>query len=84
MLAMAIDTERRVDAIGGSHWRALAKKVGLRPDAVVSRVVDLGEQIPQALDRLLADRGADERTLQVTARLHTHISDHVRRCLDRI
>ena len=84
MLAMAIDTERRVDAIGGSHWRALAKKVGLRPDAVVSRVVDLGEQIPQALDRLLADRGADERTLQVTARLHTYISDHVRRCLDRI
>ena len=83
-LAMSIDGERRMDAIRGSHWRALAKRVGMNAEDVVERIQDLARRIPDGLNKIMADRSTDKKTRRVAELFGEHVVGHTRRCLRRL
>jgi serine/threonine-protein kinase HipA len=83
-LAMAVNGEHAVDRITGAHWRAVARTVGFLPDLVVDRIVDLGERIPEAIDRVIRHPGGNEETRAIVERLAEPVAAHVRRCLERV
>jgi serine/threonine-protein kinase HipA len=80
-LAMAVNGERVVDRITGAHWRALARAVGFLPDLVINRIVDLGERIPTAIDRVIRQAGGNRAIME---RLAEPVARHVRACLKRL
>lgn len=83
-LSMAISGERRVDAITGSHWRAVARDVGLAPRALVDRIAELGERAPAAIDRVIERHGNDEAARAIVVSLMEPIRAHVTRCLKQL
>jgi serine/threonine-protein kinase HipA len=83
-LAMAVSGERAVDSITGDHWRAVARAVELPPQSLIDRVVEIGERIPAAIERVIAHPDGDEETRAIAMRLAEPILDHVKRCLDRV
>ena len=83
-LAMGIGGERRVDAITGRHWRAVARAVGLPPHALVDRIAELGEQVPAAIDRVIAQHDADAAAREIVSGMMDAIGAHVTRCLRQL
>jgi serine/threonine-protein kinase HipA len=83
-LAMGIGGERRVDAITGRHWRAVARAVGLPPHALVDRIAELGEQVPAAIDRVIAQHDADMAVREIVSGMMDSIGAHVTRCLRQL
>ncbi|MEP6779928.1 MAG: type II toxin-antitoxin system HipA family toxin [Gemmatimonadaceae bacterium] len=83
-LAMAVAGERRVASITGNHWRIVARAVELPPQALLDRIVELGERIPAAIDRVLVQHAADKPTRSTIAKLMEPVSDNVTRCLKRL
>ena len=83
-LAMAVGGERRVDAIAGSHWRVVARDVGLPPQALVDRIVELGERVPAAIDRVIEGHVNDKAAREIVAGLMEPIGEHVTRCLKQL
>lgn len=83
-LAMAVGGERAVDAIAGGHWRAVARAVELPPNVLIDRIVEIGERIPAAIDRVIAHPDGDDETRGIVMRLTEPIADHVTRCLKRL
>jgi hypothetical protein len=81
---MAVSGERAVDSITGDHWRAVARAVELPPQSLIDRVVEIGERIPAAIERVIAHPDGDEETRAIAMRLAEPILDHVKRCLDRV
>ena len=83
-LAMGIGGERRVDAIRGSHWRAVAREVGLPPQALVERIAELGERIPVAINRVIDRHTDEEAAREIISMLMEPIGEHVARCLTQL
>jgi serine/threonine-protein kinase HipA len=83
-LAMAVNGERAVDVITGDHWRAVARAVELPPKAVIDRIIEMGERIPAAIERVIAHPDGDEATRDIVTRLTAPIAIHVKRCLERL
>ena len=83
-LAMSIDRTRAVDAITGDHWRGLARAVELSPQALIDRIAELGERMPAAIERVIADPRGDKETRAIVVRLTEQIAAHVKRCLARL
>lgn len=83
-LAMKVGGERRVDAISGTHWRAVAREVGLPPQALVARIAELGERMPAAIDRVIEGDSSDAGAREIIAGLMEPIGRHVARCLERL
>ena len=83
-LAMGIGGERRVDAITGSHWRAVAREVGLPPQALVDRIAELGEHVPAAIDRVIERHENDKAAREIVSGLMDSIGAHVARCLKQL
>ncbi len=83
-LAMAVGGERRVDAIAGSHWRAVARDVGLPPHALIDRIAELVERVPAAIDRVIEGHVSDKAAREIVAGLMEPISKHVIRCLKQL
>jgi serine/threonine-protein kinase HipA len=83
-LAMAVGGERAGDAISGSHWRTVARAVALSPNTLIDRIVELGENIPAAIERVIARPGGDAEVRRIVARLAEPIAKHTRRCLKRL
>ena len=79
--AMGIGGERRVAAITDSHWRAVARAVGLLPRALVDRIAELGEQVPAAIDRVIERHDKDTAGRGIVSDLMDSIGAHVARCL---
>ena len=83
-LAMSIDRTRAVDDITVDHWRALARAVELSPHALIDRIAELGERMPAAIERVIADPDRDKETGAIVGRLAEQIAAHVKRCLARL
>lgn len=83
-LAMSVGGERAVERIGGDHWRAVARAVELPPTVLIDRIVEIGERIPAAIDRVIAHPDGDEATGGIVMRLMEPIAQHVTRCLKRL
>lgn len=83
-LAMAVGGERRVKSITGKHWRTVARRVELPPQALLDRIGELGARLPEAMDRVLLQHTGDEKTRAILAQLMEPISDHVKNCLRRL
>lgn len=83
-LAMSVNGESAVDRITGAHWRAVARAVDFPPDLVVSRIAELGEEIPGAIDRVIRHPDGDAETRAIVARLADPVTKHVRACLKRL
>lgn len=83
-LAMAIGGERRVDAITGRHWRAVARQVGLPPQSLVDRIAELGERMPAAIDRVLKAHVSNAAARAIVSTLMEPIDAHVTRCLKKL
>jgi serine/threonine-protein kinase HipA len=49
-MAMRIGGEGRIAAVGARHWRRLAERNGLDPDATVARVAELAARTPDAFE----------------------------------
>ena len=83
-LARGIGGERRVDAITGSHWRTVAREVGLPPQALVDRIAELGEHVPAAIDRVIERHDNDKAAREIVSGLMDSIGAHVVRCLKQL
>lgn len=83
-LAMGIHGERAVARVAGSHWRALARAVGLAPDAMIDRVRQMAARMPAAIDRVLAQPGGDREVRAIMERLLTPVAQHARACMKRM
>ena len=83
-LAMAVDGERRVTALTGKHWRAVARAVELPPHALRDRIAELGQRMPAAIDRVIAQHTDDTDTRAIVMRLMEPIGAHVTRCLKQL
>lgn len=83
-LAMAVDGERAVASITSRHWRAAARAVGLPAELAIDRIVELGERIPAAIERVIAHPAGNDETRAIMTRLAEPIGDHLTRCLGRL
>ena len=83
-LAMAVTGERHVARITAKHWRTVAKAVELPTNALLERIVELGERIPSAIDRVIAAHRNDTKTRAIVSRLMEPIVAHVTRCLKQL
>jgi serine/threonine-protein kinase HipA len=84
LLAMGVNGERDVANITGSHWRALARAVGVSPERVLERIADLARGIPGAIGRVLAHQDDDGVTRATVERLLAPVVRHARRCLRQV
>jgi serine/threonine-protein kinase HipA len=79
-LAMKIGGEYRIRDITMRQWRKSAAELGLEPEAVVSRVVELAGMMPDHItdvSRRIAAEGLDH---PLTKRLETELVTRARRC----
>lgn len=83
-LAMAVGGERIVEAITGDHWRAAAQAVELQPDLAIDRVVELGQRMTSAIERVIRHPDANDETRAIVARLAEPIANHVKHLLKRL
>ncbi|HTE45857.1 MAG TPA: type II toxin-antitoxin system HipA family toxin [Gemmatimonadaceae bacterium] len=83
-LAMAVGGERTVAAITGNHWRAAARAVELPADLAIDRIVELGERMPAAIERVIQHPDGNDDTRAIMTRLAEPLADHVKRCLKRL
>lgn len=83
-LAMGINGEHAVERITSSHWRALARAVGVSPDAMIGRIQNLAARIPAAIDRVLSHPAGGPDTRVIIERLLSPVEDHARACAKRL
>ncbi|MEO7086652.1 MAG: type II toxin-antitoxin system HipA family toxin [Gemmatimonadaceae bacterium] len=83
-LAMAVGGERAVGAIARDQWRAAARAVELPADLAIDRIVELGERVPAAIERVIQHPDGNEDTRAIMTRLAEPIADHVRRRIKRL
>jgi serine/threonine-protein kinase HipA len=60
--AMKIGGYYKVDQIQSRHWERQAELMGMDPDEMVARVVEMGEKIPDALSDVVKECRADGLT----------------------
>ncbi len=83
-LAMAVDGEHRVSKLTRKHWRFVAKAVELPANLLIDRIVELGERMPFAIDRVVSMYSNDADARAIVARLMDPIGAHVTRCLKQL
>lgn len=83
-LAMGINGEHAVERIAASHWRAVARAVGVSPESMIERIRDLAARIPDAIHRVLSHPGADSETRTTVERLLIPVEHHARACVKRL
>jgi serine/threonine-protein kinase HipA len=83
-LAMEVGGERAVGRITGDHWSAAARAVELPADLAIDRIVELGERIPAAIDKVIQHPDRNDDTRALMTRLAEPFADHVKRCLKRL
>lgn len=79
-LAMRIGKEYRLRDIGGRAWRRLAGDVGLEAAALLGRVIELAEQIPDEAAAVRSRLGAEGLEHGIIARLCERVSANAARC----
>ena len=74
-LALGIGGERRLDAIDLSHWQELARQARLVADAVLGRVQELSDHMPDAFEAAFTEVGDPARDMRnrLLPRLHRHL-----------
>jgi len=83
-LAMAIGEERLIGEINGTHWRKLAKRLGIAADSLLERVTTLAARVPIAIEALNSEKRFDSYTQKLVARFGTYVSEHSRVCVARL
>jgi serine/threonine-protein kinase HipA len=83
-LAMSIGGERQISAIGAAHWSRLARSLGLDSEYSIDRVRQLATRIPTAVDALNKQAHPSDYMKGLVARLGDAVTQHVRRCLERL
>ena len=83
-LAMSIGGERLIGEINGTHWRFLAKQLGLSSAPVLERVSMLADSLPGAVDAVNSRAHADEYTASLMVRLGAHVAEHAHSCASRL
>lgn len=71
--AMRIGREYRLEWISGKHWRRLADELRLDQDAVIGRVAELAEQVPDCFARA----GAEDQIRDIESSMPTKILETV-------
>jgi serine/threonine-protein kinase HipA len=77
-LAMKIGGEYRITAIGRRHWDRFAEVNGLDAEVLRTRIMELADRLPAALQEA-AGRIGDLRT-ELPGRLVEKVREHVARC----
>jgi len=80
-LAMGVNGEPAVDRITRTHWRAVARAAGFAPELVISRIAELAERVPAAIERVIAHVGREKGTRAIVERLAEPIAEHARACM---
>lgn len=83
-LAMGVGGERAVDAITADHWRVAARAVELPADLIIERIRELGNRMPQAIQRVIEHPDGDDETRAIMERLAQPVTSHVKRRLKRL
>lgn len=83
-LAMKIGTEYRIHKISARHWRSLSQDMGLDPDEVVDRILQLIERMLDVVERVgrrMEDEGIGHETV---TKLVAQIPKHAEECRTRL
>ena len=83
-LAMKVGGEYQVWKIDRRSWARFAEEAGLDPDAVVARVRDLLDPLPDHLTDVCARARADGLGHPIVGELETAVHEHVRRCREAL
>jgi serine/threonine-protein kinase HipA len=82
-LAMAVNGETRIDAIGPAGWEREATRCGLRPRHVLETIASLLKRLPDAATRVSARARAEHIDEAFAARFAREIGDLARRRLSQ-
>jgi serine/threonine-protein kinase HipA len=83
-LAMSIGGERLIAEIDGTHWRTLAKQLGVTATPLLERVSALADGVAKAVDAVNSRAHPDERTAFLIGRLGAQVAEHAHSCASRL
>lgn len=83
-LAMSIGGEYRLERIARRHWLRLAKELRLEGDAVVTRVWNLADRVPEAFARVSEDDALRELRTPLPSQLTEVVTARATACIESL